>query len=892
MATSTSLITGLTSGLDWDSIVTQLIAIDHKRVDLVSEKKTDTENKLKEWQSFNTKLLALKTAAGDLVDADGFGLFKAATTTNSATVKASDLLAVTASQDASPGSYSVKINGIATAEKLSSASFSSAATALGAGYAGDILINQVLVSIEDTDTLTTVRDKVNNANSGANPSGVAASIVKYGQGDYRLILTSSATGEAGFSILNGGAVDILTKFGFVDTSRSAKNHLAGADLSDRFTDMNEPIKTILGLTTAQTSADNEIVINGKGVAAIDFSTDTLSTLQSKLSAAGLAASITTETEGGKTYYRLMIEGSANTYTDKNNILETLGFLEGGVSDVYGVTGDVANTSGGAFITADTLIKDIDGYTGYASSDYVRLEGTDTNGIPVSDDTLILSDTTTVGDLLAKVEAVFGNVTATITGSGKLMVVDNSAGASQLNVKVSVRNSDGQPDSTLRFDTDGDLGGAVTVRQRQVTAGTDASLDINGVSVTSSSNTIDDVLPGVTFDLLKADPATTITLNIDRDTDAVIEKIKAFVSSYNSVASYIQTQSSYDTDKQRTGGVLFGDGTLASVKSTLTSILVEGIGGVSPQFSILGQIGVNLDNEGKLAVDEGVLRGYLTTNFEDVKRLFIADAETSVGTLSYISHGLDTKQGEYTVHITTAATRTATEASDSTSLTGDEELTITEGEKTAVVALTAGMTMSQVVSAINSELQSEAISVTASTDAGGHLVLTHNAYGAGHDFQVTQKNNALWTDGAVAVTAGVDVAGTINGEEATGVGQVLTGNPGQPNVDGLAIKYTGTAQGVDIGTVKLTYGVAELYQRALYNMTDSIDGYLTSKQKSMQESIKNYQTQIDEMEARLELKREQLLNNYARMEAALLKIQNQGNWLLSQLTAASSGWGSL
>ncbi len=890
MATSTSLITGLTSGLDWDSIVTQLIAIDHKRVDLVSEKKTDTENKLTEWQSFNTKLLALKTAAGGLVGAEGFSLFKATTTTNSATVKASDLLAVTASQDASPGSYSVKINGVATAEKLSSASFSSAATALGAEYAGDILINQVLVSINDTDTLTTVRDKINDANSGANPSGVAASIVKYGEGDYRLILTG-ATGEAGFSVLNGGAVDILTKFGFVDTSRSAKNHLAGADLSDRFTSMNESIKTLLGLTTAQTSADNEIVINGNGIAAIDLSTDTLSTLQSKLSAAGLTASITTETEGGKTYYRLMIEGSANTYTDKNNILETLGFLQGGVSDVYGVTGDVANTSGGAFITADTLIKDIDGYTGYASLDYIHLEGTGTNGTPVSD-TLVLSDTTTVGDLLAKVESVFGSVTATVTGQGKLMVVDNNTGTSSLSVKVGVRNNDDTADSTLRFDTDGDLGGAVTVRQRQVTAGADASLDINGVSVTSSSNTIDDVLPGVTLDLLKADPATTITLNVARDTDAVIEKIKAFVSSYNSVASYIQSQSSYDADKQQTGGVLFGDGTLASVKSTLTSILVEGIEGVSPQFSILGQIGVNLDNEGKLAVDEGVLRGYLTTNFEDVKRLFIADAETSVGTLSYISHDYDTKQGEYTVHITTAATRTATEASDSTSLTGDEELTITEGEKTAVVALTAGMTMSQVVSAINSELQSEAISVTAATDTGGHLVLTHNAYGAGHDFQVTQENNRLWTDGDVAVTAGVDVAGTINGEEATGVGQVLTGNSGQPNVDGLAIKYTGTAQGVDIGTVKLTYGVAELYQRALYNMTDSIDGYVTSKQKSMQESIKNYQTQIDEMEARLELKREQLLNNYARMEAALLKIQNQGNWLLSQLTAASSGWGSL
>jgi flagellar hook-associated protein 2 len=185
----------------------------------------------------------------------------------------------------------------------------------------------------------------------------------------------------------------------------------------------------------------------------------------------------------------------------------------------------------------------------------------------------------------------------------------------------------------------------------------------------------------------------------------------------------------------------------------------------------------------------------------------------------------------------------------------------------------------------------AIPVTASADATDHLVLTHDAYGSAYSFTVTQTNNLLWTDGAVAITAGVDVAGTINGEAATGSGQVLSGNSGDANVDGLVIKYTGSATG-SIGTVKLTLGVAELFDRALFDMTDSFDGYIAFKQESLQDSIDSYTTQIEEMEARLERKREQLLNSFIKMELALQKIQSQSSWLAGQLTAASSGWGSI
>ena len=67
----------------------------------------------------------------------------------------------------------------------------------------------------------------------------------------------------------------------------------------------------------------------------------------------------------------------------------------------------------------------------------------------------------------------------------------------------------------------------------------------------------------------------------------------------------------------------------------------------------------------------------------------------------------------------------------------------------------------------------------------------------------------------------------------------------------------------MGTIKLTLGVAELYDRALFHITDSIEGYVSSKQESVQSSISEYETQIEEMEARLDRKREMLINRFVQ-----------------------------
>jgi len=1005
-------------------MIDSLMEIEHRRVDLVTGKKTETQSKLTEWQSLNSKLLSLKTAVGTLKDTDDFNIFKASMTTDSSTVKASDLLTVSTSDTASIGSYSLKVNNLAAAQKLSSGSFASISDALGSDYSGDILINGTAINIAATDTLADVSNKINNANSGSNPTGVTSSIISYGTGDHRLVLTSDTTGASGIGLQNGGVSDILYEFGFTDADRTAKNHLTGGDQTDGFSSTSISIKSLLNLSTTQTSSAGEIIINGMSIGDIDLSTDTLSSLQTKFAAAGLTASITSETENNNTYYRLMVEGAANTYTDKNNILETLGIIKGGVSDESSVTGDIENTSGGAVITSDTLIMDIDGYTGFLNTDYIHLEGTDTDNNPVSDDTLIITDTTTLGDLLSKIESAFGNVTASVNGDGKLMIVNNTSGTSYLDIRIGVKDSGGTDDTTLKFDTDGILSG--TARKREIVAGADASVTLDGVTVTRSENAIDDIISGVTLNLLKADTETTVSLNIRRDTDAIISNISNFVSSYNSISSYIQSQFSFDETTQETGGILFGDGTLISVKSDLTSILTQSVWGVSYDYSTMGLVGINVDKDGKLNIDNDKLSGYLKSNFNDVKKLFTASSEVSVGTIKYLGHSNDTNYGEYTVNIDTAATQSTSDASDNTSLSSDETLTITEGSGTSVVNLTSSMTMSQMVNAVNSELSTVytqiisgseqlyadsgqaaaitsstkwdsvynatgdsanlvngdvisfsavdhngteingsytisniaadsvqgllssietafgnevtadinasgqilitdnssgassvsltfdftsahdldfgtvltantggqtgryAMGITASVDAGNHMVLKHNNYGTGNSFTISQANNLLWTGGDQTVDNGVDVAGTINGETATGKGQMLGGNSGEANIDGLSIKYTGTTTG-EIGTVKLTLGVAELFDRKLFDITDQYEGYVGFKQKSLQDNIESYETQIDQMEDRLDRKMEMMINRFVVMETALAKIQSQSDWLAGQISAAQNGW---
>jgi flagellar hook-associated protein 2 len=1023
MGLSTNLISGLSSGFDWRSMIDQLMSIEHRPVDLLEATKTVYESKLSEWQSFNSTLLSLKTAAEALKDADDFQVFTSRLSTDSANLQGSDLLSVSTSSSAARGSYSIKIQSMAVAQKLSSASFYSPSEALGSSYAGDILINGKAILIEETDTLTSLRDRINNANAGSTPTGVTASIVNYAPNDYRMILTSDKTGAQGFSLQNGSGSSLVERFGWKDKDVSLKHAITGGAQSDAFTSSTQDIKTLLALSTTQFG---DIVIDGQRVS-LDLSADSLENIKNKINAAaipGVRASVTESKNGASTSYRLQIEGTQNV-SDSQNILETLGILQKGVSDIKGTTSANTMTEDGSKITASTVLTAIDGYFSYTAGDYITISGSDHFGNSVNLN-FDIDPASTVQDLLDAIkngfEAKGSGVLAQVTSDGKIQVEDLETGSSQLLVSLTSQVENGSL-------TWGNFDALDVVKKRELIQGQDASMLIDGVIVTSEDNTITDVLPGVTLNLIEAASDTTITLAIDRDIDAIIDKVSAFVSAYNAVASYISGQQNYDEEKDETGGILFGDGTLSSVKSDLTTTLTQSVWGVASEYAILGMVGVNLDKEGQLTLDSDTLRRHLQTNFNDVRDLFAATGTTSKGTLEYVSHERATKAGDYTVNITQASTRSATTSNKAVSSTLDynELLTITSKGRTASIQLSNTMTLPDIVHAINAELDkvydqtlasSEqlyadagqiqvitssttwdsifdangtsaglqdndvisftgtsrtgaeisgsytisdistdnvqgilstiesafgnevtasidssgriilsdkkagdsqfalsfdlsqahdldfgivsiaqegryAMDITAADDLSDHVVLTHDFYGCGRSFTVSENTDAgLWTNSRsnpAVVDNGLDVAGTINDEAASGVGQILTGHNGEANVDGLVLKYTGTSTG-DVGNVKLTLGAGELFSRVLFGITDPYEGYVSFKQGSLKNSIDQFETRVQETEDRLDRKMEMMVNRFVAMEKALSMIQSQSQWLSGQVNALYAAWG--
>jgi flagellar capping protein FliD len=651
-------ISGIASGVNWQNIIDQLRDLENKKIELVQNQQKAYQDKLSAWQTINTKLLSLKTVVGTLNESADFNLFSPILSSNTSK-DPDDLLSVTAGTDASRGSYNIVINSLAAAEKRISKTFASDTTALN--LSGDLVLNGKTVTVSTTDTLSSLRDKINAVDTGDDPSNVTASVIHYGTNDYRLVLTSDVEGAAGISLSGTTAV---------------------------------------------------------------------------------------------------LDGLA-------------------LRNLMGMTGDVANTSGGVAITSATKIKDIDGYTDFANGQKITLTGTDTNGNPVSKQ-LSLNQNSTVADLLALINSNYGQATAQVTADGKIQVVDNESGDTQLAVIIT-------PQSThLHFDADNNLGPITTIYTATIQAGADASFTLDGVAVTRSSNTVDDLITGVTLNLKAAAPDTTVTVKVDRDYDQIKDQITEFVTAYNDLLDTINGQLTYDAATQTPGGPLFGDSTLRALRTGLIDTIVSPVPGLNQDFSALGQVGINLDNNGKLTVNDGTLQGFLETNFEDVKNLFATSVSSTNGSLTYIDHNYNTQAGTYNINIT----------------------------------------------------------------------------------------------GVSPVSGYFATAG-----DASGSGEYLTGISG--NAKGLVVNYSGTGTG-SIGSMTIRFGVAELLDRSLYQITDSTYGYLPVQEQAIQETINGYNDTIATMQARVEQKMQDLEARFTNMEIAMSSMQSLSSWLSSQIQSLTGG----
>ena len=191
------------------------------------------------------------------------------------------------------------------------------------------------------------------------------------------------------------------------------------------------------------------------------------------------------------------------------------------------------------------------------------------------------------------------------------------------------------------------------------AAKDASLVIDGVLISKSSNTVSDVINGAA---LKLQSAGSGTISLSTDIDAITTKVSDFVDEYNEVFTYLNEQLAIDTETNETG-VLFGNFAVQNLQHILRSSISTEVTGVSGNFKYLSQIGITTQSDGTLIIDNDDLSDALTTDIKNVSQLFASRGSTTNSAVSFVGYTRDTLAGTYDVQVSSGAT-TFTQLSNS------------------------------------------------------------------------------------------------------------------------------------------------------------------------------------------------------------------------------------
>jgi flagellar hook-associated protein 2 len=291
------------------------------------------------------------------------------------------------------------------------------------------------------------------------------------------------------------------------------------------------------------------------------------------------------------------------------------------------------------------------------------------------------------------------------------------------------------------------------------------------------------------------------------------------------------------------------------------------------------------------VDSAAFTAALQSNPDGVRSVFgLTGSATGTG-LEYVAAGSTTPGGSYDVNITAAATTPSVTSTGATFPFNDggtpSHLTIVDGfsNKSTNITLATGDDASTIAVKLNGVFAAQGMLLQASVVSGA-LTIASSQYGTSASFTLSYDAGDTTSAAQLGIAAqkytGTNVAGTINGVAATGLGQTLTSAIGSAT-EGLVVRYSGTLLGA-IGTAKVVVGTGALMSRLASSYTRSGDGLVATNTTQLGTEVTNLQTRSDSVSEKLANRKAALLKQFAAMEAALSTIQNQGNQLTSMITA--------
>jgi len=297
------------------------------------------------------------------------------------------------------------------------------------------------------------------------------------------------------------------------------------------------------------------------------------------------------------------------YTAANSLRDITGGLTGKTAsssrnDIVTATADTTAAIGNHTVTVSNLATVSSSYSGTVPSTQ-QLGGTeidvaygDPNNPSNTDKIVIPSGDNTLQQAAGYIDSSNYGVTANVVtdnqGSRLALVSKTSGAAGNLTVTS----------SALSF--------------TQGIAGVDAQLNVDGVPIDSSTNTVSTALPGVTLNLASSSPNAPVTITVAPDTSQATQTINSFVSAYNTVINDINSQ--FTVDANGNEGPLADDSGLRSLQSQLLSAIAYAVSGTG-QYVNLQSMGIEMQDNGTLQVNSNVFNDALNNHYQDFQNFF-------------------------------------------------------------------------------------------------------------------------------------------------------------------------------------------------------------------------------------------------------------------------------
>lgn len=225
-----------------------------------------------------------------------------------------------------------------------------------------------------------------------------------------------------------------------------------------------------------------------------------------------------------------------------------------------------------------------------------------------------AETDTLNSVVSRINSSAANVSASYDAvSDRLTLTAKATGGASIAIE----------------DVAGNFLAAMQLSQANESLGASAAYYLNGEATLrySSSNSVTDAIPGVTIELKRADPSTTVTLTVSQDTSGAVAAARDFVDQYNAVINYIRENSSYDATSKK-AGILLGDSTVQGIERTLATLVGgkgDGLSSVARSLSDIGittgAVGAAVGQAYDLVLDEAKFTAKLQSNPAAVAEVF-------------------------------------------------------------------------------------------------------------------------------------------------------------------------------------------------------------------------------------------------------------------------------